>query len=184
MVDVLGIPVFVKCTSANKSDDAGLIEIIKDNQDVFLSLTYKITILVDNGYHKDKIEKELTKTNPELNNKIEIKVTPKPQKDPDNKGFKPVYKRWVVERSNAWVEKCVSLHKNREKKLDSSEAKIRLCFIRVLVKRLGKVWCWMGSIKVSKIEAKHPGYMHLYYNTSEETRLRIEKEMNIDVDLV
>jgi Transposase DDE domain len=114
VVDVLGIPLFVKCTSANKSDDKGLIEIIKDNQEVFLSLTYKITILVDNGYHKDKVEQELAKINPALNNKIEIKVTPKPTKNPDNKGFKPVYKRWVVERSNAWVEKCVSSQKPRE----------------------------------------------------------------------
>jgi hypothetical protein len=46
---------------------------------------------------------------------------------------------------------------------------------------------WQSSpeyIKVSKIDAKHPGYMHLYYNASEQTRLRVERELNIDVDSV
>jgi molybdopterin synthase catalytic subunit len=34
------------------------------------------------------------------------------------KGFVPVFKRSVVERSNAWVEQCKSLIKNFEKTLE------------------------------------------------------------------
>ena len=53
LVDVLGNPYFVKCTTANISDDEGLLEIIKENKDYFLNLSdgYIITILLDNGYH-------------------------------------------------------------------------------------------------------------------------------------
>jgi len=59
LVDVLGNPYFVKCTKASLSDDQGLIDIIQENQDFFLNLpeNHIITILLDNGYHKDFLEK-------------------------------------------------------------------------------------------------------------------------------
>ena len=138
VTDVLGIPKFIKCTPANKTDDYGLIEVIKENQKYFLSLEYKMTILADNGYHKEKIESELKAINLKLLEKIEIKITPKPNPDPKDQGFIPAHKRWVIERANAWVEKCNSMHKNREKTLEACESKIKLCFIRVLTRRLGR----------------------------------------------
>jgi transposase len=48
----------------------------------------------------------------------------------------PVKARWVVERSNAWVERCKSLVKNFERTLENANAKLKLCFIRLLIKRL------------------------------------------------
>ena len=44
--------------------------------------------------------------------------------------------RWIVERSNAWMEKCRLLWKNCESKLQTSVAEIKLCFIRLILKRL------------------------------------------------
>ena len=58
-----------------------------------------MTIMTDNGYHKDKLEEEIIKINPLLKDKIAIQITPKPNKDPDNKGFKPAHKV----RSGTWV---------------------------------------------------------------------------------
>lgn len=53
--------------------------------------------------------------------KIQFQLAPKPskqQKDAQGKsGFVPVQARWVVERSNAWVERCESLVKNFEQNL-------------------------------------------------------------------
>ena len=46
---------------------------------------------------------------------------------------------------------------------------------------------WQSSpryTKVSQIDAKYPGYKHFYYNIDEKNRLRVEKELNIDVDSV
>jgi len=100
--------------------------------------TKKITILLDNGYHKEKLETELKKIYPQIMRKIRIQITPKPTKDPNNPGFKPVHKRWLVERSNSWMEKCRVLWKNCEGKLSTSEAKIKLCFIRLILRRLIK----------------------------------------------
>ena len=92
IVDTLGIPKFIKCLPANKSDDHIFIETIRDNSSYFLNLNYQMTIMADNGYHKDKLEEELIKINPLLKDKIAIQITPKPTKDPDNKGFKPAHK--------------------------------------------------------------------------------------------
>src|SRR5690606_8192306 len=45
-------------------------------------------------------------------------------------------KRWVVERTISWLEKCRRLWKNCERKLSSSLAMIRLAFISLLLRRL------------------------------------------------
>ena len=133
---------FVHCTPANVSDDQGLLEMIQKNIGYFKQKpvnTKKITILLDNGYHKEKLETELKKIYPQIMTKIRIEITPKPTKDSNNPGFKPVHKRWVVERTNSWSEKCRVLWKNCEKLITTSIAKLQLCSIRLQIKRLAKV---------------------------------------------
>ena len=49
--------------------------------------------------------------------------------------FAVIPKRWVVERSISWLEKCRRLWKNCERKLVSSLAMMRLAFISLLLKR-------------------------------------------------
>ncbi|MCL6756496.1 MAG: transposase, partial [Candidatus Rhabdochlamydia oedothoracis] len=44
-------------------------------------------------------------------------------------------KRWVVERSFAWIEKCRRLWKNCERKLYTSLNMVVLAFIALLLKR-------------------------------------------------
>jgi transposase len=51
-------------------------------------------------------------------------------------GFVPVAARWVIERSNAWMERCKILVKNFERTLVNATAKLNLCFIRLMLKRL------------------------------------------------
>lgn len=50
--------------------------------------------------------------------------------------FAVIPKRWVVERSISWLEKCRRLLKNCERKLASLLAMIRLAFISLLLRRL------------------------------------------------
>lgn len=50
--------------------------------------------------------------------------------------FKVIPKRWVVERSFAWLEKCRRLWKNCERKLSTSLAMVQLAFVRLLLVRL------------------------------------------------
>jgi hypothetical protein len=93
---------------------------------------------LDNGYHPERIWKELEKYYPEIRDKIQFELLPKPSRQEKlaqgKTGFVPVKARWVVERSNAWVERCKSLVKNFERTLENANAK--LCFIRLIIKRL------------------------------------------------
>ncbi|MCZ8039651.1 MAG: transposase [Microcystis sp. LE17-20A] len=141
--DSLGFPFFAHCTPANLSDDQGLIELLTRGIDYFKlkpSELPKTTILVDNGYHPDKIEKELVKVYPEIMTKIQFELSPKPSKtekaEKGLSGFVPVKTRWVIERSNSWMERCKSLVKNFERTLEHSTTKIHLCFLRLLLRRL------------------------------------------------
>lgn len=66
-VDTLGLPFFTHCTPANVSDDQGLIELLTHNRDYFRAKPVnipKITILLDNGYHPDKLTAALQKLYP------------------------------------------------------------------------------------------------------------------------
>jgi len=72
--------------------------------------------------------------------KMRFELSPKPSKAEKQaqgkSGFVPVAARWVVERSNAWMERCKSLVKNFERTLDNATAKVNLCFIRLMLQRL------------------------------------------------
>jgi transposase len=49
--------------------------------------------------------------------------------------FVVIPKRWVVERSFSWLEKCRRLWKNCERKLNTSQQMVNLAFIRIMIKR-------------------------------------------------
>lgn len=142
-VDTLGFPFFTHCTPANFSDDVGLIEMLKQNMDYFRAKPVnipKITLLLDHGYHPEKLKRALEKAYPQIMRKIRIERSPKPSKAEKaavgKTGFVPVATRWVVERSNAWVERCKSLVKNFERTLPHANILLNLCFVRLMLKRL------------------------------------------------
>ncbi|GAA6622981.1 transposase [Scytonema sp. NUACC26] len=142
-VDILGFPFFTHCTKANISDDAGLLEMLTQNIDYFQSKPIdipKITILLDHGYHPEHLTQALEKIYPQIMTKIKFELSAKPSKQEKQaqgkSGFIPVAARWVIERSNAWMERCKILVKNFERTLAGATAKLNLCFIRLMIKRL------------------------------------------------
>lgn len=60
-----------------------------------------MTILADNGYHKNKVESEIEKNVSKITGENRDQNNIKTRKNLDYNGFKPVHKRWVIERSNA-----------------------------------------------------------------------------------
>ena len=114
-MDVLGTPFFVACTKASDSDsvsDDGLLAMLKQHKEYFLQLPieHRVTVLLDNGYHKDFLEQQLEQFDPLLRQRIEIELADKPtpqqredskQENPDKQGFVVIQKRWIVERTNA-----------------------------------------------------------------------------------
>ena len=142
-VDTLGFPFFTHCTKASLADDWGMIEMLEKNIDYFKTKPLnipKITILLGYGYHPEKLTRELEKIYPQIMEKIRFELSPKlsriEKQQQGKSGFVPIAPRWVIERSNAWMERCKSLVKNFERTLAHATAKLNLCFIRLLLKRL------------------------------------------------
>lgn len=147
LVDVLGNPYFIHCTKASVSDDAGLLGIIEEHKQYFLDLPvgHRVTILLDNGYHQEHLEQEIEKIEPELRNRIVIeiaeKITPEQRaaakaQNSAKQGFVVIKMRWIVERTNAWLNQCRVLWKNCEALLTTSQTKIRICAIRLILRRI------------------------------------------------
>ena len=119
---------------------------IRQHKEYFLqSLDHRVTILLDNGYHKDFLEQQLEQIDPLLRQRIKIELADKPtpqqrefskQENPAKQGFVAIKKRWIVERTNAWINQCRVLWKNCEGLLRTSEAKIRICAIRLILRRM------------------------------------------------
>ena len=145
VVDTLGFPFFTMCTPANVSDDAGLLKVLTLNVEYFRVKPVnipKITILLDNGYHPDKLRDGLEQVYPQIMTKIRFELAPKPSKEEKaaqgKTGFVPIATRWVIERSNAWMERCKSLTKNFERTLVNAKAQMDFCFVRLMLKRLAR----------------------------------------------
>ncbi|MEL6130142.1 MAG: IS5/IS1182 family transposase, partial [Cyanobacteria bacterium J06628_4] len=119
------------------------IELLTLNIDYFRSKPVnipKITILVDHGYHPNTLIPALEQVYPGIMRKIRFERSPKPSKAEKaaagKTGFVPVAARWIVERSNAWMERCKSLVKNFERTLPHATTLMNLCFVRLMLKRL------------------------------------------------
>lgn len=57
-------------------------------------------------------------------------------KDPAAKGFQVLPKRWIVERTFAWLGKGRRLSKDYEHRIASSEAMVQLAMIGLMTRRL------------------------------------------------
>jgi Transposase DDE domain len=74
-VDPLRFPFFTHGTSTNVSDNTGLIEMLTLHIDYFRSKpmsTSKITILLDHGYHPNRLRQELEKVYLQIMRKIKF----------------------------------------------------------------------------------------------------------------
>ena len=89
-----------------------------------LSLVKKL--LVDGGYTGENFANEIKNLSG-----AEVEVV----KRNELHTFAVLPKRWIVERSFAWLDKYRRLWKNCERKLQNSFQMISLAFIRLLLKR-------------------------------------------------
>lgn len=125
-VDTQGLPHAIGITTANVTDrDGALITLFGGKHNKNFKKVKKI--LVDGGYTGEKFAqsvKELIGSTVEVAKRNELHT------------FAVIPKRWVVERSFAWLEKCRRLWKNCERKINNSLHFVVLAFIVILIKRL------------------------------------------------
>ena len=117
-VDTQGLPHAIAVTTAEVTDRNGALAAIdrcKPNLELVQSL------LADGGYtgqpFADGVMERLDAT---------VQIV----KRNELHTFAVLPKRWIVERSFAWLEKCRRLWKNRERKLNTSLQMIHLAFLR------------------------------------------------------
>ena len=123
-VDTNGLPHAITITTANMTDRDGAILMTKYHKE---DLSDVEKMLVDGAYGGEKFAQEIKKI---------IKATVEVVKRNELHTFVVLPKRWVVERSFGWLEKCRRLWKNCERKLSTSRQMIILAFISLLLRRV------------------------------------------------
>ena len=123
-VDTNGLLHAVEVTTAHVTDRDGAVEMTKRNKD---SLSEIENMLVDGGYSGEKFARQIKRL---------VGATVEVVKRNELHRFVVLPKRWVVERSFSWIEKCRRLWKNCEQKLATSRQMVILCFVSLMLRRL------------------------------------------------
>ena len=123
-VDTQGLPHVIHVTTANVTDRAGALAAFRRHQP---SLSDVKAVLADASYTGEKFADGVQNI---LGCPVEI------AKRSELRTFSVIPKRWVVERSFAWLEKCRRLWKNCERKLHTSLNMAVFAFLVLLLKRL------------------------------------------------
>jgi transposase len=122
-VDINGLPHTIYVTAANVTDRNGTLEMFELCTS---NLTNVSKVLCDGGYTGENFAnsvKELISAEVEVAKRNELHK------------FAVIPKRWVVERTFAWLENFRRLWKNCERKIFISTQMIVLAFIALLLKR-------------------------------------------------
>ena len=127
LVDTLGLVVLAKVTAANVQD-------VHAGKQLFSALAQKPELLTrlekifaDGGYRGELID--WAQQNLQVVVEIVLKLG-------EQKGFQVLPKRWVIERTFAWISRNRRLARDYERLAQSSEAFIYLAMIRLGLRRL------------------------------------------------
>lgn len=123
LVDVLGLPIRIIVHDASVQDRDGIAILLKNIRNRYRRLKH---IWVDGGYQGPKVQETAKKE------KLRIEVVQKPK---DQKGFVVLPRRWVVERSFAWLEGARRLDKDHEILHKTEESWIAMRFVKIITNR-------------------------------------------------
>lgn len=128
LTDTTGLMVGIKVHAADIQDRDGALEVLRG---VRYSFPWLRHIFADGGY-----------SGPKLRGRLEdigywtIQIVKRSDKA---NGFELIPRRWVVERTFAWLGRCRRLAKDWEKSIGSSEAWAIIAHIRILTRRLARL---------------------------------------------
>jgi transposase len=122
-VDSEGLPHAIEVTTADVNDRNGALLMLLLHQE---TLSEVANVLVDGAYTGERFARLVWQI---LGAKVEV------VKRSELHQFAVIPKRWIVERSFAWLEKCRRLWKNCERKLETSVQFVVLAFLALLLRR-------------------------------------------------
>lgn len=127
LVDTLGLLLVVVVTTAALDDGAAAANVVSK---MAIKDYYRLKkIWGDNKYHNLSFRAWLALHRPGW--ELEVKT-----RDPGTKGFSVLAKRWVVERTFAWLGRYRRHSKDYERLTKSSEAMIRVSSLNLMLRRL------------------------------------------------
>lgn len=129
LVDTLGLLVLAKVTAANVQDvHAGkqLFSVLAQKPELLVRLE---KIFADGGYRGELVD--WVQKNLHVVLEIVLKLA-------EQKGFQVLPKRWVIERTFAWITRNRRLARDYERLAQSSEAFIYVAMIRLGLRRLAR----------------------------------------------
>ena len=127
ITDTLGFMVGLVVHSAGIQDRDGAPEVFKSIHRSYPSLRH---VFADGGYAGPKLRDALADVG---NWTIQIV-----KRSDTAKGFEVIPRRWVVERTFAWLNRCRRLAKDWEKTIASSQAWIFIAHIRTLTRSIAR----------------------------------------------
>ncbi|MCQ9148479.1 MULTISPECIES: IS5 family transposase [Brucella/Ochrobactrum group] len=127
VVDTLGLMVGLVIHSAGIQDRDGAPDVLKT---ILKRWPWLRHIFADGGYAGPKLKNRLEKVG-----KFTLEIV---KRSDHAEGFKLLPRRWVVERTFAWLGRCRRLAKDFEKTVASAEAWVYIANIRLLTRRIAR----------------------------------------------
>ena len=122
-VDTQGLPHAIEVTTADVNDRSGALLLCLLHGSTLSQVT---KMLVDSGYSGKPFARKVWAI---LGAEVEVAKRSELHK------FAVIPKRWVVERSFAWLDKCRRLWKNCERLLETSQQFVVLAFLHLVIRR-------------------------------------------------
>ncbi|MEZ5824063.1 MAG: IS5 family transposase [Geminicoccaceae bacterium] len=128
VTDTIGLPVGLDVHAANVQDRDGAVPLLASIRRLYPWLRH---VFADSGYAGKKLANALKNTG---NWTIEIV-----RRSDAAKGFEVIPRRWVVERTLAWLNRNRRLAKDFEASIESARAWLELACIKLIMRRLARV---------------------------------------------
>jgi putative transposase len=124
LVDTLGLILVVCISTADIQDRDAAVQMLPVAAGEFPTLA---KVWVDGGYRGPRVKTAATRAG------LDVEVV---KRSDSLKGFVVLPRRWVVERTHAWISRDRCLAKDYERRGESAEALIHISMVRRMVRRL------------------------------------------------
>ena len=122
-VDIIGLPNAIHVTTANVTDRDGALEMLKKYAP---KLSKILKVLCDGGYSGENFANAVKTL---LDAVVEVAKRSELHK------FEVIPKRWIVERTFAWLDNFRRLWKNCERKIHNTHQMVTFAFVSIFLKR-------------------------------------------------
>lgn len=128
VTDTNGLPLVMQVHSADIQDVHGAVPLLRSLRQLFPNLAH---VFADRVYRGQQLRNAIADCGTWT---IEIVQRPEGEKD-----FKLLPRRWVVERTFAWLGRCRRLQRDCERTIESSIAWLYLAALRLVVRRIARL---------------------------------------------